>query len=123
MATMTGNLVMGNIAGSARFPTQGKAALGTISSGLNLANVGELSKSGMALTDMFSKDRRIRKGDRVSYKDPHDKKVGADHNLHTVTRTRGDFAFLKPDNYGWIEKDAFKKDLVKVPKKDDYNRR
>jgi hypothetical protein len=57
MTTMTGNLVLGNIAAQPGMPAAGVASLGTISGALNLANVGELAKTGMSMTDMFSKNK------------------------------------------------------------------
>ena len=64
VATMTGNLVIGNIAGVKGMPASGVASMGTISAGMNMANIGELSKTGMSMTEMLGKKKSYKKRKR-----------------------------------------------------------
>jgi len=58
MLTMGGNLALGSIAATPGMPKQGLNSLNTISSGMNLTNIGELSKTSMSFSDMFSKNKK-----------------------------------------------------------------
>ena len=57
LATMTGNLALGKIAAVPGMPAAGVNTLATISSGLNLLNIGQMGKNAMTITDMFSKNK------------------------------------------------------------------
>ena len=61
VTTMSGNMIMGSIAGTPGFPAGGMTGMNTAMGALNLVNVGQTARVGMGIAGMMGGMRSKKK--------------------------------------------------------------